>query len=415
MIKQRQKPPVSWPLLVLFFVITIIAIIIGIIYYNYQKKTLLTNKQLELSSISYLKIRQITQWRLERVNDGRFLGENSLLIRKFSEYLKNPTDLRFRNDILQSLKPLTENFDFKNALLIGIKGNVRLAYPFEDTLVCDNLRSLLPGIIKQRKIVLTDLHKTTFDSLVHIDLVVPLIDQRQNDTLVSGLLILRIDPQRLLYPLIQSWPAPSKSAETLLVRREGDEVVYLNELRHLAHTELTLRKPVSSEKLPSVLAVQGITGTIDGIDYRNVSVVAAMNKVPGTSWYMVAKMDRDEILSALAYPMKMILIILILFIITSGSVLILVIRNQRVTFYRGKYETELERLTLVKHFDYILKFANDIILLLDKDLKVVEGNDRALEFYQYTRDEFIGMKLEKIRAPESLSQLQDTINLNKEN
>jgi len=373
----------------------------------------LTEKQQELSAISYLKIRQITQWRLERINDGKFLGENILLVREFSEFLKNPTSLTLRKNIIQSLKSLTENFDYKNALLIEKGGNVRLAYPEEDTLIGDNLKQLLPGIIKHRENVLTDLHKVNRISFVHLDLVVPLIDHTMNDTLVLGLLALRVDPRQVLYPLIESWPTPSKSAETLLLRREGDEIVYLNELRHLKNSELILKKPVSSMKLPAALAVQGITGTIDGVDYRNVPVVAAMNKIPATQWYMVAKMDREEILSALTNQMKMIVIMLILVILTSGSILALIIRNQRVIFYREKYEGELDRLALVKHFDYILKFANDIILLIDNDLTIVEANDRALDFYQYTRDEFIGMKVERIRAPETLLQLQIALkNLN---
>ena len=124
---------------------------------------------------------------------------------------------------------------------------------------------------------------------------------------------------------------------------------------------------------------------------------------------MVAKMDRDEILSALIYQIKMIVIILILVIITSGSFLGFIIRNQRVAFYREKYETELDRLALVKHFDYILKFANDIILLIDKDLNIVEANDRALEYYQYARDEFIGMKLEKSVPRKHYHNLQDKL------
>ena len=413
MIPNRQKPPTPWPVLALFLVITICSIIAGIFYYNYQKKSLLTEKQQELSAISYLKIRQITQWRLERINDGKFLGENILLVREFSEFLKNPTSLTLRKNIIQSLKSLTENFDYKNALLIEKGGNVRLAYPEEDTLIGDNLKQLLPGIIKHRENVLTDLHKVNRISFVHLDLVVPLIDHTMNDTLVLGLLALRVDPRQVLYPLIESWPTPSKSAETLLLRREGDEIVYLNELRHLKNSELILKKPVSSMKLPAALAVQGITGTIDGVDYRNVPVVAAMNKIPATQWYMVAKMDREEILSALTNQMKMIVIMLILVILTSGSILALIIRNQRVIFYREKYEGELDHLALVKHFDYILKFANDIILLIDNDLTIVEANDRALDFYQYTRDEFIGMKVERIRAPETLLQLQIALkNLN---
>lgn len=415
MIPQRQKPPAFWPLLMLFFVIAVSVIISGIIYYNYQKKSLLTEKQLELSSISYLKIRQITQWRHDRINDGRFLGGNTLLVKKFSEHLSNPAVMSLHEDILQSLKSLTEIFDYKNALLVENNGKVSLAYPASDTLIGGYLQPLLPDIIKQREIVLTDLHKSSLISFVHLDLVVPLIDHSQNDTLVLGLLVLRVDPQKVLWPLIQSWPTLSKSAETLLLRRDGDDIVYLNELRHLSNSMLVLKKPVSDDRLPAALAIRGITATIDGIDYRNVPVVAAMNKIPGSVWYLVAKMDREEILSALGNQIRMIVIILVLIIVTAGSILGLLIRNQRVTFYQEQYEAELDRLALVKHFDYILKFANDIILLIDKDLAIVEANDRALEYYQYGRDEFIGMKVEKIRAAETRNQLSDIINTINEN
>ena len=414
MITQRQKPPTPWPLLVLFFVITFSAILVGFIYYTYQKKNLLTEKQLELSTIADLKIRQITQWRLDRLGNANFLGENTLLVRWMSDFIKRPTLMPVRNNVLQSLKSLTENFDYKSVLLLDNLGNVKLGYHLQDTLLIgDHLRPLLSEIVKNRKVVLTDLHRASVVSFVHLDLIVPLIDRSVNDTLVLGLLALWIDPQKVLYPLIQSWPTPSKSAETLLLRKDGDEIVYLNELRHMKNTELILKKPVSNEKLPAAMAVQGITGTIDGIDYRNVRVVAAMNKIPGTLWYMVSKIDRDEILFSLNDQMNMGIIILILFIITTGLFLGFIWWNQRVRFYREKYENELNRLALVKHFDYILKFANDIILLIDENLNIVEANDRALEFYQYTRNELIGMKVEKIRAPETLSQLpENLINLN---
>jgi len=43
------------------------------------------------------------------------------------------------------------------------------------------------------------------------------------------------------FPLIQSWPTPSKSSETLLIRKEGDSVIFLNELRHRYNTSLNLQ------------------------------------------------------------------------------------------------------------------------------------------------------------------------------
>jgi two-component system sensor histidine kinase/response regulator len=414
MVTQRKKPPALWPLVVLFFMITVSAIVIGFVYYNYQKKALLTESEQELSAISYLKIRQITQWRFERIGDGKFLGDNLLLVRKFIEFLKTPDNLTLRNEIQQCLKSLTETYDYKSVLLVDTSGYTRVAFPNSDTLVGDHLRPLLPGIIKRREVFLTDLHKADLARFIHLDLIVPLIDHRLNDNVV-GLLALRIDPQQILYPLLQSWPTSSKSAETLLLRKDGDDIVYLNELRHFKNTALILKKPALSENLPAAMAVRGITGTIDGIDYRNVPVVAAMNKVPGTSWYMVAKMDREEVLSSLNSQIRMVVIILILIILTSGSFLGLLIRNQRVIYYRERYENEVNRLALIKHFDYILKYANDIILLVDKDLNIVEANDRALDFYQYTRDEFIGMNVEEIRAPETLSQLSLNVDIVEKN
>ncbi len=54
-----------------------------------------------------------------------------------------------------------------------------------------------------------------------------------------GVLKLRIDPHAYLYPFIQRWPTPSETAETLLVRREGNEVVFLNELKFQKDTALS--------------------------------------------------------------------------------------------------------------------------------------------------------------------------------
>jgi len=412
---EGKIPPKPWYLISLYIVIILITVSLGFIYYKTHKNSILHEKQIELSAISDLKIRQINQWRQERLGDAGFLGENILIVTKYLEFLKNPEGGQLRDEIILSLKSLTDNFDYKNALIIDNEGVVRLTYPAGDTLVGDHLRSFIADAVATRKAILTDLHRASVVSYVHLDLIIPLIDHSLNDTLVLGAIVMRVDPQKVLYPLIHSWPAPSKSAETLLFRKENEEILYLNRLRHYETDELILRKPVTLEKLPESMALNGILGTVNGIDYRNVPVVAVMSKVPGTTWYMVSKIDRDEVFITLNSHMRMVIIILILFILSIGLLFGFFWWNQRVRYYRELYNTELNRLALVKHFDYILKFANDIILLFDKDLTILEANDRALETYMYTRDELIGMKLIKIRAPESLAQLNDQLSLVDEN
>ena len=256
--QQLQKTPASWPLIILFFIITLSVGVVGIMYYKYQKDNLLTEKLQELSSISDLKIRQITQWRFERMSDGRFLGDNLTFLEKISDFLGDPVRIRSRNMVLQNLQSLTENFDYKSAMLADRSGSVRLAFPARDTIIGENIRHLFKTVAIDRKILMTDLQINQSVNYAHIDLIVPLIDRNINDSLLQGFLILRIDPGKVLYPLIQSWPTASRSAETLIVRKESDEIVYLNELRHLKKTELILRKPLSQEKLPAALAFRGI-------------------------------------------------------------------------------------------------------------------------------------------------------------
>ena len=51
---------------------------------------------------------------------------------------------------------------------------------------------------------------------------------------------------------------------------------------------------------------------------------------------MVAKMDREEILSALGYQMRMIVIILVLIIVTAGSLLGFMYQESAGYFLSGK-------------------------------------------------------------------------------
>lgn len=401
--------------MLLFVIVVIVVISIGFFFFIFQRRSQIEGKQKELSGIADLKIRQITQWRFERLGGGEFIKDNILMVKKFREFIKNPSDILLHKDISVTLESLVKSFDYKSALLISRDGTVVMSYPDKDSLMGDHLRSLIPEVIQSRKVMLTDLHRANLVSYVHLDLIVPLIDKSSNDTIITGILALRVDPEKILFPLIQSWPIQTKTSETLLVRKEGENVVYLNKLRHIQNSELLLSKPINNTNLAAVLAIQGITRTLDAEDYRGIAVIASMKKVPGTQWYMVAKMDRDEVLKSFYSEIVLVFIILVLIISSAWLFLSFVRRNHRVKYYREKYETELDRLALVKHFDYILKFANDIILLINSDLQIVEANDMALTTYGYTRSELLGKSIEEIRAPETLGQINEQIRKVREN
>ncbi|MBN2862996.1 MAG: PAS domain S-box protein, partial [Bacteroidales bacterium] len=387
---QKQKPAVPWPLIVLFFILAAAAVVVGLLFYESQKKQNLDISTKELSAIADLKVKQIIQWRSERISDGSNFSENVTLMKQFAGFLDQPGNKSLRDELFEDLKALTENYDYRNVIFVDRDCNVILYYPDQDTVIGTYLEALLNRIMLKGEIVVTDLLRDEEVSFPHLDMLVPLKRIGVNDTTVFGALVLRIDPEKILYPLIQSWPSTTKTSEAILFHREGDSIVYLNELRHLQDSYKVLRRSITDEKLVDAKALQGIMETTDAIDYRGVPVIAAMKKVPESSWFLVAKVDRKEVYSSIQPNLRLIVIIIILFIFAIGSLLGFFWWNQRVRFYRQKYETELDRLALVRHFDYILKYANDIILLIDKDFNIIEANDKALETYMYNREEFIG-------------------------
>lgn len=391
-----NKTAAPWPFIVLFYILVTSAVLIGYVYYRSVEKNLTADTLNQLSAIADLKVRQIIQWREERMSDGAFLTGNAPHLNQIMHFLREPGSRLDKSDLLKSLRSYVDNYDYRSAILTDSDLNVRLFYPDEDTLTGDFLKQQLPGIIEKGEVVLTDIHQTGNVSFTHLDLIIPLTDPGNGEK--HGLLILRINPEKILYPILQTWPVVSRTAEALLVHTEDDNVVYLNKLRHSEDAEMVLRKPLSQKNLMAAMAVQGIMQSSHGVDYRGVQVLAAMKKVPGTPWFLIAKIDREEAYAPLRNRLGQVVIITVLFILMAGFFLGFLWRRQRVRFYREKYESELERMALVKHFDYILKNANDIILLVDKDYVIVEANDKACETYQFGRKELIGKNVNQLRS-----------------
>jgi PAS domain S-box-containing protein len=97
-----------------------------------------------------------------------------------------------------------------------------------------------------------------------------------------------------LYALIERWPIPTRTAETLLVRKEGDTVQFVSPLRHQAGTEFSLRRPLRFLELPAAAAALGHHGLHRGRDYRGAPVLAYTTPIAGSPWAMIAKMDEAE-------------------------------------------------------------------------------------------------------------------------
>jgi PAS domain S-box-containing protein len=180
-----------------------------------------------------------------------------------------------------------------------------------------------------------------------------------------------------------------------MIRRDinGQEIVYLNELRHLENAPLALRKPLTELNEPAVRAALGQEGIVRGLDYRGVPVLASNRIIPNSPWFLTAKIDMDEVDAPLGEWSQLIAVLTTAWMAAAGLALALVWRNRDARFYLQQYMSEAERRALSQRYEYLTKNANDIILVMDQDWRIVEVNDRAVAAYGYEREEFFNLHI----------------------
>jgi PAS domain S-box-containing protein len=381
-VSPSRPKAIPWPLLLIFFLLTVGIAVSGYLYYRKQKKDIYRDQSAQLQAIADLKTSQIHDWLGERMGDANLISQNPVMVAELRAYLRDRSPITRKNAIQRWMESLQRNYHYENVLLLDRTGEVVLAgNPLHSTITSEG-QKLLEIVRKRQVAVLSDLYGNSQVPNIHLDMATPLLGEKE----IFGFVILRIDPGRFLYPMIQSWPTSSPSAETLLVRREGDKVLFLNELRHRKNTALKLRLPLSNPKLPAAQAILGKTGVVIGLDYRGVAVWSVVKPVPDSNWFIVAKIDEKEITDPLRRSAQAIFLVALALVLASVLLILFLWLRQATRFRLRQLEAEIQKRALVHHFDYLTRYANDIILLSDEKGNILEANERAMVTYGLGRE-----------------------------
>ena len=388
-----------WYLIIVFFLLSFGILTTGYQYYKNQENYLKKDKQQELAGIIALKIDQIISWRQERIDFATAIMDDPFFTMRVRDFLKGRPKPILAKQILERLTALAA-YQFQSIALIDPQGNVRLSFPTSKQELTPYLKSLALQAIQTQKVLFSDLYLED-NSKVMLSVLTPLLVIQRNEKVVVGIILMRIEPYQYLYPLIKSWPTPSLTGETELIRREGNEVVFLNELRHRQNIPLDLRVPLNTPNLLEAMFARGNKGIVEGNDYRGIPVLAAVGLIPDSPWFLVAKVDVDEIYSPLRKRGREVVFLLISLIACTGICVAYFWRNQQIRFYRREYQAERERRAIAQRYEYLTRFANDIILVTDQSLKIVEANNQAVASYGYERDELLKLHLIDLYSPGS--------------
>ena len=396
--------------LILVFVMLVMTIsAVGYFHYCRQSEALRQNVQVELSAIADLKTGQLTAWFQERLNDSRVIFGNALLERNVRQSMSETVNSQARMDLENWARDFAGAYGYRVSLYRS-DGTLVFTVPFQTRYPETEDREHFQHAVSSREIVFDDLHIVTphlaEDPVpIRLGFWIPIWPEGDKGVLAEGVWKLESDPNAYLYPLIQRWPLPSKTAESLLVRREGNDVIFLNELRHRSHSLLTLRIPIASAThLPATWAVQQNKGIMEGRDYRDIPVLAAFRAVPGTPWSIVAKVDTSEIYFPLRNQAWNIGIWVAFCIVVAGMTMGMLGRYHESHWYKKQLFSEQERAALAGQVEYLNKHASDIIMLADKNWNILEANVRALYVYGYSSEEMLSLNMRDLIAQDCISE-----------
>lgn len=361
----------------------------------------------ELESVAALKAQQLAGWRAERLADARFFSHAEFVRRDVSAFLRDRGSSATREEMIRWMNLLKGGERYERVWLFDAQGNRQLSVPPETNPPCACLQALLPAGLRAGQVSLSDIDRDPADGHLCMQALLPVagINQPETPGAAHPLLVVTIDPRRALFPMIQTWPVASATAEVLLLRLAGGEAVVLNELRHRTNTALQMKLPLGAAHALTLPALREGRGVWRGNDYRGVPVVAAVRPVPDTPWVLVAKMDEAEFSAPLRGYLWSTVLLLLVLVLTGLLVLSVLLRRQRTRHLREELTLERAGRALAERFAILMENAGDIILLMDSELRVVEANRQAVEAFGFSPGELREKRLPELLAPDAAAEL----------
>jgi PAS domain S-box-containing protein len=393
----------EWGLFLIFALLSLGIVAGGAFYYRNYERHFRAEAESQLSAIAELKADELAQYRKERLGDANSFFQNATFSGLVRRFFDRTEDTEAQEQLRGWLNKYQTYYQYDRVFLLDDQGVERMASSAAVSPVSAVLLRQIAEVLRSRKITFHDFHFHEHGQQVYLTLLVPILDGPDYSRPL-GVLALRINPETYLYPFIKRWPTPSRTAETLLVRRDGTNVLFLNELKFRTNSALNLRVSLENTNAPAVKAVLGQEGIVEGADYRGEPVLAALHAIPDSPWYLVAKMDTAEVYAPLGERLKLTIVFASLLLISTGLGLGALWRHQRLRFYKERYQIAESLRESEERFRRVFEEGPTGMAMLDETFHFIRVNPAFAAMLGYSEAELQTMTFPDVTHPEHAQQ-----------
>lgn len=350
---------------IVFIVISVFTIGFGYLNYKFTAKNFKQHFSEQLSTIADMKVHEIEEWRKERLADAEIFNKSLLFSRLTKRCIQNPNDKESFIEISNWINIANHAYKYNKISLWNTFFSKNILNPNDTTQNKLIISEILFDSLKHGKIIFQDFHKDSKLKQIFLKILVPIKDEFDKNKIL-GYLEMGINPNDYLYPLINKWPTPSKTSESLILRREGNEIVFLNPLKSKKDAALNVHFLLNSKTaIPAIKASQGQEGIVEGLDYQGVQVISAIRTIHNSPWFLVVRIDADEVYAPLKERLWMLVIIIVILISSLSLGLMLLIKFQNTQFEQHQ----------IKSAKLLLESEEKIRLIFDSTAESIYGID----------------------------------------
>lgn len=407
-IKENSTPHIQVPsdlgnapndlrwLLILFITLLLLVPMLGIGIFIVEKPKVEQRAFDDLQTIAELKARQIEHWLDERYSDARSLTRDPSFLRNVRVIADG--DRADITDLQDRLDTFRKSYSYSTVGLLNTNGERLLSSGVEGV-------AFDPAGMKTYLFQL-DPYKPPVpvfidaEDKMQLELIIPMYFPVETGQLI-GALVLHIDPDRFLFPYIQSWPPSEKTGETLLVKQDDKSVQFINHPKYTSRGSINLMFSLDNPDLPAAVALRNsIAGTFNGRDYRNIPVFSAYHPVPGTGWQLIAKMDKKEILNPI-YKLILWISLIVLFAFTVIGISLAIVWHQQQRLNALQIATERSRADNLLKLFYDMPFIG-VAVTSPMSKLWLHFNDHLCEILGYPPDELARKSWAELTHPDDL-------------
>lgn len=381
-----------------------------------------------LKATAELKVIGIESFFKERLGDIRTMQDyyniktNLPIIIKYFDQKDDPRFITAKSTLDSQLVSFQNVYGYHNIMLVDNSGKIVYVTDSQESYhLGQSLQDLNRASFEEGKsgIFVSKIFKIPQNMNSYVLVTAPAKDLDGN---TIGIIALVVDMEPMLQTIYDT-TGLGKTGETILVRDEGDHVLFLSSLRYDSNAAFNKKIYYGYDiAMPAQDAARGKSGSGQAIDYNGESVIAVWKYVPTLNVGLVTKIAQKELNEPLDH---MIRDSVALAVVVLGITLLIVIflsfrlahpLNKLSTLTsqisKGNYNVNIKPIgsdeikSLIHSFNNLKsslvsanKFSLDIknaldtsaiVTITDKEGTITYANEKFSEISKYSNDELIG-------------------------